>query len=297
MIAVIINPISGGSSLAAAAARAEQAGEWLSASALAGQVFVTERRGHARELALAARARGDQLVIAWGGDGTINEVASALAFGPAALGLVRAGSGNGLARALAIDPRPERALARAADAAASPGGGRRIDVGELGGRLFVNVAGVGFDAHIAGCFDRDLSGRRGLAGYVRIVCRELLRYRPVTYRVRSDRSIAEGPALLITLANSAQFGNGARIAPAARVDDGLLDLVIFREASRARTVLAVPRLFAGTIAQVPGISIEPVERVTISGDGPLMAHVDGEPFQGASTLEARVHPAALRVAI
>src|SRR5688572_23101958 len=108
MIAVIINPISGGSSLAAAAARAELAGEWLSASALAGRVFVTERRGHAHELALAARARGDDLVIAWGGDGTINEVASALAFGPAALGLVRAGSGNGLARALAIDPRPER---------------------------------------------------------------------------------------------------------------------------------------------------------------------------------------------
>ena len=295
MIAVIINPIAGGALRSVAAARAEIAGAWLSAHGLAGQVFVTERRGHARELAAAARARGDDPVIAWGGDGTVNEVASALAFGPTALGIVPAGSGNGLARELGIDRRPDRALATAAAAARS--GGRVIDAGELGGRLFFNVAGVGFDAHVAACFDRDLSGHRGLLGYARIVCRELARYRPSGYRVSTGQSTFAGPALLVTLANSPQFGNGARIAPGARVDDGRLDLVIFQEASRARTLLALPRLFAGGLGRLSGVSIEPVERVVIEGEAPLTAHVDGEPFSAGPTLHARVHPAALRIAV
>ncbi len=295
MIAVIINPIAGGASIARATDRARIADAWLSGSGAAGQVFVSTRRGHAGELAAAALARGDHLVIAWGGDGTINEVASALAFGSCALGIVPAGSGNGLARALGVHHNPRQAMDAAA--AAASGGGRVIDAGELGGRLFFNVAGVGLDAHIAACFDRDLSGRRGLAGYIRITCRELVRYRPSTYRLRTDRSTFSGAALLVTLANSPQFGNGARIAPGARLDDGRLDLVVFREASRMRTLLAVPRLFSGGIDRVPGMSIEPIEHVTIESDGPLTAHVDGEPFQGGSTLEARVRPAALRIAI
>jgi hypothetical protein len=169
--------------------------------------------------------------------------------------------------------------------------------GELDGRLFFNVAGVGFDAHIAACFDRELSGRRGPIGYARIIGRELIRYRPLTFRLCTDRSTFAGPALLVTLANSPQFGNGARIAPGARVDDGRLDLVVFREASRMRTLLALPRLFAGSVDRLPGISIEPVEHLTIESDLPLIAHVDGEPFRGGSRLQARVRPAALRVAI
>ena len=195
MIAVIINPIAGGALRSVAAARAEIAGAWLSAHGLAGQVFVTERRGHARELAAAARARGDDPVIAWGGDGTVNEVASALAFGPTALGIVPAGSGNGLARELGIDPRPDRALATAA--AAARNGGRVIDAGELGGRLFFNVAGVGFDAHVAGCFDRELSGRRGRVCRRREIRRKRLRccvHRGAARRRRSgSRTCDRGP--------------------------------------------------------------------------------------------------------
>ena len=96
--------------------------------------------------------------------------------------------------------------------------------------------------------------RRGLAGYLRITCRELVRYRPSTYRLRTDRSTFSGAALLVTLANSPQFGNGARIAPGARLDDGRLDLVVFERASRVRTLLAVPRLFSGGVDRVPGMS-------------------------------------------
>ncbi len=294
MIAVIINPVSGAGARGGTAARAEIAAAGLSALGETGEIVVTERRGHARELAAAARARGDPLVIAWGGDGTINEVASALAFGPTALGIVPAGSGNGLVRDLGIDRRPERAIAAAVAAARGPG--RLIDAGALGDRLFFNVAGVGFDGHIAACFDRDVSGRRGLVGYARIVCRELARYQPTVYRVRTDHFTFGGPALLVTIANSPQFGNGARIAPAARIDDGRLNLVILRETSRARTVLALPRLFVGGLDRLPEVSTEVVEEVSIESADPLIAHVDGEPFSSGAVLHARVHPAALRIA-
>ena len=128
----------------------------------------------------------------------------------------------------------------AAIAAALRATPRAIDAGELDGRPFFNIAGVGFDAHVASCFDR--AKRRGLVTYVRVSARELLTYRSTTYRidavaVRATASSPSARALLVTFANSRQFGNGARIAPFARIDDGLLDLVVFEEASRFATML------------------------------------------------------------
>jgi diacylglycerol kinase family enzyme len=249
---------------------------------------VTERKGHARELAAAAAARGARLVVAWGGDGTVNEVASAITFGPAALGIVPSGSGNGLARDLGVSRRPEDALNQAFRA--SP---RSIDVGEIGGRLFFNLAGIGFDAHVASCFDRDATARRGLANYVRISVRELLAYQTETYRIGGGAR----QALLITIANGSQFGNGIRIAPGARLDDGKLELVVFEEVSRVRTFGALPRLFADRARGTRGYSIEPIERATIECDRPMLFHVDGEPIQGAARLDVRIHPGALRVCV
>jgi diacylglycerol kinase (ATP) len=289
-IAIIINPISGGASPDAARRRAERASAVLTSSGENGEIFVTERKGHARELAAGAVTRGARLVVAWGGDGTVNEVASALAFTRAALAIVPSGSGNGLARELGIARRPERAILQALAATPTP-----IDAGELGGRMFFSVAGVGFDAHVAACFDRDLGGRRGLAGYARITVRELFSYRPSDYRVTGDVNRLVRRAILVTLANSAQFGNGARVAPDARVDDGRLDLVVFEESSRAATVCALPRLFTGSAGRMPGVSIQPITSVTIESDAPMAFHVDGEPVTGGARLAAHVHPGALLV--
>src|SRR5262249_4487917 len=161
------------------------------------EVFVTECGGHARDLAKAAVQRGARLVVAWGGDGTINEVASALVFEEdAAMGIIPAGSGNGLARALGIDTDPARALADAL--AAEP---RTIDVGELGGRLFVNVAGIGFDAHVAARFNAPGSPMRGLAGYVLQTVRALGSYEPLEYEIVSRQERRSVRALLIVFAN------------------------------------------------------------------------------------------------
>jgi diacylglycerol kinase family enzyme len=286
-IAVIINPISGGARPDAAERRAAVASRLLASCAEEGEIFVTERKGHARELAAAAVGRGARLIVAWGGDGTVNEVGSAIASGLAALGIVPSGSGNGLARDLGVSRRPEDALWQAFRAVPRP-----IDVGELGGRLFFNLAGIGFDAHVASRFDR-AAGRRGFSSYVRISIRELLSYQAETYRIGSGSRLA----LLVTIANGSQFGNGLRIAPRARLDDGKLELVVFEEVSRLRTFAALPRLFANRAIGTRGYSAEPIERATIECDRPMLFHIDGEPVQGPMRLEARVHPGALRVCV
>ena len=289
-VTVIINPISGGAGPAAAQRKAQLALAVIEAHGDRPEVLLTERVGHARELAAGALQRGARLVLAWGGDGTINEIASALAFGEVPLGIVPAGSGNGLARELGVAARAERAIADAL--AAQP---KLMDVGEIEGRYFVNIAGIGFDAHIASRFAA--SRRRGFLGYAGITARLLRSYVPLTYRITHDGVAEEVCAILVTIANSAQFGNGARIAPGARVDDGLLDLVLVQERSRLRTICALPRLFNGTADRLPGCRTARIREVTIEADAPLTYHVDGEPVEGGTRVRARIHPGALRVAV
>ena len=289
-VAIIINPISGGARPETAAARAALAVGVVERHGDRPEIFVTERPGHARELARAAVARGMRLVMAWGGDGTINEIASALTFGDVPLGIVPAGSGNGLATELGISRRPDRAIA---DALAAPP--RLIDVGELDGRLFVNIAGIGIDAFIAAEFNAPGNPRRGFAGYVRLTGRALRTYVPRRYRITTSAGTVDARALTVTIANAPQWGHGARIAPGARVDDGLVDVVVIEERSRFGTVCQLPRLFNGTVARIRGCTMSRVEHATIECDEPMMFHVDGEPVQGGTTLRARVHPRALHV--
>ena len=256
-------------------------------------IAVSERRGHVRDLAAAAVASGSRLVIVWGGDGTVNEAGTALMNTATPLAIVPSGSGNGLARELGVPLDPAAAIAKALTTPP-----RAIDAGELGGRPFFNLAGLGFDARVASRFDR--AGRRGLATYVRVSARELMTYRAATYWIDPGSGSGRGEmtprrALLVAFANSPQFGNGARIAPSARVDDGLLDLVVYEERSRFSTLRVLPRLFIGGIEKVRGFSIRQVERARVESDAPITFHVDGEPAQGGTVIEARVLPGAIRV--
>jgi diacylglycerol kinase (ATP) len=288
--ALIINPIAGRARPNKARTRLQLARSVAASLGAPIEVFVTESAGHARELTKVAVHRGARLVVAWGGDGTINEVASELAFTYVALGIVPAGSGNGLARELGVSTRPDRAIASAL--AARP---RPIDMGEIDGHLFVNLAGIGFAAHVASAFAQ--SHRRGFLGYVGITLRTLRSYVPLEYAISTGGQVVRVRALLITLANSQQFGNGARIAPGARVDDGLLDLVTIEEQSRFATVRSLPRLFTGTVDRLRGCRIDRVREATIEAEQPLTFHVDGEPVEGGTTVHARVHPAALQIAV
>jgi YegS/Rv2252/BmrU family lipid kinase len=255
-------------------------------------IVVTERRGHASEAARAALAGGASLVVAWGGDGTVNEVASMLASTDVHLGIVPAGSGNGLARALKLPRDPAQALA-----VALRGGGRRIDMGEMGGRLFANVAGVGFDACVAAQFDDPRNVVRGFPAYARIVLRTFATYSPLPYTIvlRPAAAPLRSRALLVTFANGPQYGNGVTIAPGASIDDGLLTMVIVEERSRLATLVQLPRLFNGTIGQSPDCRLQDITEAQISSDTAMAFHVDGEPAAGGTSVEVRVRPKVLWV--
>jgi YegS/Rv2252/BmrU family lipid kinase len=292
-IAVIINPISGtGRRPDEARRRAELAASLLDARGLDAEIFVTERGRHAHELARAAAARGVSMCIAWGGDGTINEVASALAFSRVALAVVPSGSGNGLARELAIPFTPAPAF----DVALN-GREQLIDAGEIEGRLFFNIAGLGFDARVAQEFAANGHQRRGFARYITIAMRELVRFVPDTYTIAANGSCMEIRALFIAIANSRQYGNGATIAPGARIDDGMLDVVVVGERSPWSAMAQMPLLFAGKVDRLPGVTIIPTAQVEIRAEHQMVYHVDGEPARAGTCVHARVHAGALRVRV
>ena len=287
---VIINPIAGTHARLSVGARIELARDVLERCGIEGQVTVTERRGHGRELAAALVAEGVDTLVVWGGDGSVNEVASEVAFREPVLGIVPAGSGNGLARELHLEWDPARALETALT-----GRPRRIDAGELGGRLFFNVAGVGIDAHLAAAFNT-LSHRGGLA-YFQTAWREVARYEPRVYTVRAGELEVTEPALAIAVANTRQYGNRVIIAPLARPDDGLLELVMLPPLSPLAILWQARRLFTGSVHRVAGVRMHSVREVEIVADGPLAFHVDGEAATGHNTLSAKVHPHALQIRV
>jgi YegS/Rv2252/BmrU family lipid kinase len=235
-------------------------------------------------------ARGATTVVAWGGDGTVNEVASALAFKNEALAIVPSGSGNGLARELGIPRRPDEALKLVVH-----GNSRMIDAVELAGRLFFNIAGVGLDARVAHRFASGGFARRGLTRYAGITLRELFAGAPSEHTVVTDGESFRVRALFVALANSRQYGNGAIIAPGARLDDGKLELVVVGYRSGLRALAQLPRVFSGQIARVPDVILRSAQEVEISSPHQVLYHVDGEASLAAGTLKGRVRPSALRV--
>jgi len=291
-IAVIINPISGtGGRLDVARARAAKAAALLAAhGADPSNVFITERAGHGREIALNAIGRGASTVVAWGGDGTMNEVGTAIAFTDVALSLVPSGSGNGLARELNIPFDPDAAFETALR-----GRERIIDAGDIGGRLFFNVAGVGLDARVAHAFAVNGLQKRGFGRYLQLTMRELAAYRPDVLTVSTPAGSTCKPSLLVAIANGRQYGNGAVIAPHAKLDDGRFDIVTISARSLLRASLELPFVFMGMVDRIAGVRIQTAESVDITSSSPIIYHLDGEPIAGTLGVSARLRPRALKV--
>lgn len=289
----IINPISGaGADRLAATRRASILREEANRRGIALDIHVTERAGHARELAAAAAAANAPLVIAWGGDGTINEAGTALMRTPTVLAIVPAGSGNGLAAALAVPRVPAAAIAAAFD-----GVTRVIDAGLMAGRPFFNVAGVGFDARIARVFNERAQGRRGRWPYVSIGVREGCRYEAAEYRVTLDGRQRRVRALLMVFANGREFGMGARIAPQAELDDGLLDATVIEDRSLLARFRDAPYLAFAATHRVRGVTVDRIREASIEADGPIEFHVDGEPAVAERRVDVAIIPGALRVRV
>jgi diacylglycerol kinase (ATP) len=292
---IIINPISGPKRRGTGAERLDLATRALERLGAKGEIRLTVRAGHAHELALEAATSGAEVVMAWGGDGTINEVGRALVQRDAAgglapaLGIIPGGSGNGLARDLGIPFDPARAIEHALSAKT-----RVVDAGELGDHVFFNVAGIGLDAHVAALVTTRIH-HRGLIPYLSAAAGDLLRYKPVEYTIEIDHQTTPVSAMVLAFANSTQWGFGARIAPGADLEDGLLDLVVVRDRGFIGNMMRVPSLFTRRIGHQPGIDTHHVREVTIRSREMMLFHVDGEAVQGSNTLVARVHPGALRL--
>jgi YegS/Rv2252/BmrU family lipid kinase len=293
-IALVINPVAGPAWRRRSAAGMEAwARSVVGRHAVEASVAFTEGPGHARVLAGRAVDAGADVVVTWGGDGTINEVASALVSSRGTLGIVPVGSGNGLARELGIPRSSEDALT-----VALSGATRVIDAGELNGRLFFNAAGVGFDAHVAEVFAASSGHRRGFTSYAAATLRELFRYQPSVYTIEADGNPAgDTRALLISVANTRQWGNGARIAPDAVMNDGRLDLVAIAARPPVLVLANVWRLFVGSIATLSHVETRQIGTATIVAAPPAPAHVDGEPMGRLGRIEIRVRAGALRVRV
>jgi YegS/Rv2252/BmrU family lipid kinase len=291
---VIINPLSGaGRHESQIAAHVSLATSVLGAHHIDTVVRTTTRAGDAHAFAREAVERRSDLVVAWGGDGTINETASALVHTEIPLGIVPAGSGNGLASDLKLPFDPAAALGVAAT-----GRTTTIDAGLVDdGGFFFNIAGVGIDAVIAARFNQRGMRRRGLLAYLQLTSAELLRYRCQQYDIRFDDQQILQEAMLIAFANGRQYGNRLLIAPGARLDDGRLEVVIVDPLPLMTIAARLPSLIRGTLRAGRGVRMSTAVHVQIRANLAIPYHVDGEPRLGGTVLTVSCVPAALKVRV
>jgi diacylglycerol kinase (ATP) len=251
----------------------------------------TQYAGHAEELARQAAVEGFRVVVAVGGDGTVNEVARGLLGTAAALGVVPRGSGNGLARHLKLPLDIPGAVRRVCQPDF-----QRIDVGYLNGRPFFCTAGLGFDAHVSKMFAR--AGTRGLSTYVKVALREYRRFRPVPVQVTlHGQELFDTHCYVLAFANAAQYGNNAYIAPRADIQDGLLDVCLIDGLSLTRAVRVGVGLALGTLATSGQAVYHTSHHILVRSVTPLGYHIDGDYVEDATAFEVKLVPLALEVAV
>lgn len=259
------------------------------------EVRATGKQGDGFRLSKEARELGYDTVFACGGDGTINEVASALVGSEVTLGIISAGSGNGLSRALGIPEDPVKALELVVK-----GKKNKIDVGTVLDKYFFSTAGIGFDAVLSKRYNSRAGGaRRGLLPYVPMALYEFLRYRPTEVKIKwADGKFSSKSPFLLTVANTEEYGGGARIAPGAVADDGLLDFCIIEDVGFFSALMIVKKLLNGTIEKAKGFAQIKASSFKIKRDDCGLLHVDGEPVDGKTEngiLEFKSLPKALKV--
>lgn len=267
-----------------------RARDFIAEHGLDGTVVTTEGPRHATLLAERALARGCGLIVAIGGDGTMNEVASALVGTDAALGLIPCGSGNGLGRHLGI-PGP----GRGAFHTLLEGEPRTIDTGVANGIPFFNAMGVGFDAEISHRFNR--LARRGFSTYFQTTFQALFRFRAQSYTIRCSDTSVRTRAFIVSVANSDQYGNDCFIAPGAQVDDGRLDVTVLMPLDVFNAVPLAVRLFTGSIDGSSRVRRMQGTQFTIERTAAGLLHTDGETHLTESVINVSVRPRSLHIMV
>ncbi len=246
---------------------------------------------HVGLVASRAAEDGVDMVVAVGGDGTVNTTAKALVHTDTALGVLPTGSGNGFARNIDMPLRVEKALKVLHEPKF-----RKIDVGSVSDLIFLVSCGLGWEAIIASMFEDKKF--RGVITYTGVVMTTFLQYQPQEIEIVAQPGDwkYQGQPLMFSVANMREFGVGVTITPEAQYDDGLLDICLIPHHGLINSVKYAPEMFREQTDQIPGFIGQLAERITISRELPGNIHVDGTPYPAGKELEIKVLPSALKIA-
>lgn len=249
------------------------------------EIVFTEYAGHGHEI---AKSTIHSQVVAVGGDGTINEVASALIGTGKIFGLIPRGSGNGFAREVGYSLKVNESILQLTTAKA-----RHIDAASANGEYFINLAGVGIEAEIAHAFATH--GTRGMWPYFWLGAKKFFTFKPKKLKVTFDGKVKEIKPLTLVFANGRQYGSNFIIAPKASFKDGLLDMTVVPKKNIFSLLIALPSFFWPQLEKLNPCTTERVKEAVIEHEGEIIYHIDGEPKVARDVLKIKIHPRALTV--
>ncbi len=250
----------------------------------------TEGPGHAIEICNRKIAEGVEIIVAVGGDGSVNEIARTLTDKKVVLGIIPAGSGNGLAHYLNIPFSYRKAIEVINSSKIL-----KIDTGSINDVFFVSIAGIGFDGIVAREYAKNK--RRGFFTYLKVVTEEYVNYRPRRYTIEINGEILKRKALFISFANSDQFGYGASIAPSASVDDGLLDVIIMKKPLMIEVPILASLLYWRKIDLSRQFEIIKAKELVVKTRRKRWVNIDGEPLKMKKKLYVKIHPLSLNIIV
>ena len=253
-------------------------------------IVYTERANHATELTMKAIEEGYEYIAAVGGDGTINEIAKCLIGKEQVLVIVPYGSGNGLARHLELPFKTERLITEVIN----NGDVFKMDTATMNDTPFISIAGIGFDALIADSFAKD--GNRGFITYAKLVTEEYHNFTPREYTlILDDEKIINCKPFFVTFANSSQFGYNAEISPKASVQDGLLDVCIFKKPSIIEVPIVAAYFITRQIDKSNFIDIHKVKKISIIREVENVVNIDGEAMPMSKDFTIEINPLSLNI--
>lgn len=244
---------------------------------------------HARVIASEAVGKFDT-VVAVGGDGTVNEVASAIVGTDTALGIVPFGSGNGLSRFLGIPMDTKSAIQNLA-----LGRVEIIDSARVNGQAFFNMAGMGFDAHISEIFSH--GKKRGFISYIKSSIQEVVGYQPQNYHLDIDGKKYDYKAFMLSIANSSQYGNNVHISPKASLQDGLLDVCVIKPFPLWRFPEMSVRMLIKATESSKYVEIIRGKQILVKREHTGPIHLDGEPQMAGTGIDINILPNSLKVIV
>jgi len=255
------------------------------------KIIYTEYQGHAIEISKQAVTDNIDLLVISGGDGSINEVSQSLVNTNTVLGLIPTGSGNGLARFLEIPLQPHKAIGLLNTYRI-----KEIDTAEVNNKLFVSIAGVGFDALIAEKFTK--VHRRGFFSYFSLITTAFTTYVPQEYTLTLDEKKIKRKALFISFANSNQFGYNTNIAPDAIIDDGKLVVTIVEKPPLILTPILAHLLFFKKINQSNYVEVIKSNNISIERKDNGVVNIDGEAIHiNSKSLNFKIKNKSLKIIV